>query len=459
MTSPEKYLGPIQGFAVRYESDVENPEVVDDKEISFDDFGEGFHREFHISNSIYDIILSYSGEVTSILDKRCAPPRQVLRAGERGNKMMIFDDIPFYWDAWDVMPYHAMTGKRISIDSQGTVLSDSLFTYSVDDSKLPEELRIEFQYNKFSKDAMQCTSSDSCHKLSYGMTYIIRVGDPLIECTLRCHWHESHRLLKTEWPLNVRTSHAKYDSQHGFVERPTHRNNDTDAAKYEVCGHKYADLSEEGYGVALINDSKYGYSALGSVLSLSLLRAPKSPDPQCDMGYHEIRYALLPHLAETVGIASAEERTSGLQDVVRSAIRFNCPIQSVEAPIMSTEKTVLLPLLENPLFSVKSTDHVKCCSLILDAIKMSEIFLSAIKCCDNNSMTFNRDNEAVILRLYESVGSSGTAEIVSSCGLLMKEVVLCNLNENMQELVGVNIEKFTLPFSPFKIYTLRIKFK
>lgn len=80
-----------------------------------------------------------------------------------------------------------------------------------------------------------------------------------------------------------------------MVKRPTHYNTSWDHAKFEVVCHKWADLSEYGYGVTILNDSKYGFATLGNVMRLSLLRSPKAPDGHADMGKHVIRYALLPH--------------------------------------------------------------------------------------------------------------------------------------------------------------------
>lgn len=98
----------------------------------------------------------------------------------------------------------------------------------------------------------------------------------------------------------------------GLVRRPTHFNTSWDLAKFEVCAHKFGDLSEYGYGVALLNDGKYGYATHGNVMRLSLLRSPKCPDEECDMGYHYFRYALLPH-----------KGTFMESNVVEEAYRFN----------------------------------------------------------------------------------------------------------------------------------------
>jgi hypothetical protein len=99
-------------------------------------------------------------------------------------------------------------------------------------------------------------------------------------------------------PVDVRSLRATYEIQYGHVERPTHANTSWDVARFEVCAHKWADLSEPGYGVALLNDCKYGYDIAGNVIRLSLLRAPTWPDPVADRGHHRFTYRLLPHAGD-----------------------------------------------------------------------------------------------------------------------------------------------------------------
>ena len=82
--------------------------------------------------------------------------------------------------------------------------------------------------------------------------------------------YESHKILKVEFPVNVKSLDATYEIQFGHVKRPTHFNTSWDQARFEVSGHKWADLSEYGFGVSLLNDCKYGHSTRGSVMSLSL---------------------------------------------------------------------------------------------------------------------------------------------------------------------------------------------
>lgn len=292
---------------------------------------------------------------------------------------------------------------------------------------------------------------DCLYKIAYEMTYVVRAGDPLIECLLHCDWHESHKLLKVEFPLNVRATKVKYDIQYGFVERPTHRNQDTDAAMFEGCGHKYADCSEDGYGVAVLNDCKYGYSARDSTLCLSLLRSPKSPDPQCDMGRHHIRFALLPHLNGSCG-------SDGLSDVVHAATLFNSPEQEF-ALNSHPQQHHVVPwcITDQPLFRVHDWDTSRRCPLILDAMKPSEQFMSALA-----QGRERPGDEMTILRFYESVGSTGRACVSCGCGQRLAEVYECNMKEEKRSArsikTGRDRDVFWLDYRPFQVITVAVRF-
>ncbi len=106
-------------------------------------------------------------------------------------------------------------------------------------------------------------------------------------------WRESRKLLRVSNVTTVRAAHASYDTQFGYVQRPTTWNTSWDISKFEVVGHKFANLSGYNYGISLMSDSKYGFGCRDQEMRLSLLRSPKSPDDTCDMGLHEFTYSLL----------------------------------------------------------------------------------------------------------------------------------------------------------------------
>jgi alpha-mannosidase len=141
-------------------------------------------------------------------------------------------------------------------------------------------------------------------------------GSRRLEFHTEVDWHERHRFLKVAFPVDIRSQRATFEIQHGHVERPTVQNTSWDQARFEVAAQRWADLSEPGYGVALINDSKYGYDVRDNVIRLSLLRAPTYPDPEADQGHHSFGYALYPH--------SGDLRAAR---VIEQAESFNLPLR------------------------------------------------------------------------------------------------------------------------------------
>ena len=133
-----------------------------------------------------------------------------------------------------------------------------------------------------------------------------------------CHfeWHERNKLLKFELPLTLHSDFATFDCAFGVMRRPTTRNFSWEAERYEVATHKFADYSEHGYGVAILNDCKYGYSAQGSLLTISCLRAPTLPDAQADQGPHDFQFGVYPHTG-----------TFAESDVQQVAHAFNNPLR------------------------------------------------------------------------------------------------------------------------------------
>jgi alpha-mannosidase len=179
-------------------------------------------------------------------------------------------------------------------------------------------------------------------------------------------------MLKARFPLAVRADHATFECAFGVQQRPTHRNTSWDAAKFEVAAHRFADLSEPGYGVALLNDGRYGHEALGNELSLTLLRSPTNPDRFADEGAHAFTYSLLPH-------PGAWHEA----DVLAEAEDLNRPL--FHAPARGPERTVALVGLGGP-------------NLGLGALKPAE------------------DGNGLIARVYEAAGGRGAAKIAAPEG-------------------------------------------
>jgi alpha-mannosidase len=223
-------------------------------------------------------------------------------------------------------------------------------------------------------------------------------------------------LLKAAFPLEVRAVRAAYEIQFGAVERPTHRNTSWDAEMFEVCGHRWADLSEAGYGVSLLNDSRYGHDAHGNVLRLTLLRGSEWPDPDADRGRHEFTYALLPH--------AGDWRTGA---TVRGAWELNAPVACVAAPAAAGGSAAAGR-------SYLSLDG----PAVLEAFKRAE------------------DADGWILRVSEPHGGRGRVAVRVPRPLVRVE--RCNHVEEGGEPVGHDGAAFHFPISPFEVKTFRLRF-
>jgi alpha-mannosidase len=225
-------------------------------------------------------------------------------------------------------------------------------------------------------------------------------------------WHEKHKLLKVAFPVAIRSPNATYEIQFGHIERPTHTNTSWDLARFEVCAQRWADLGEAGYGVALLNDCKYGYDIQGSVMRLSLLRAPTHPDPNADQGGQRFTYALMPHLGDF--------REAG---VIEAAEDLNAPLRVVSTELAAGTRRSLI--------------EVNTPQVVVEAIKRAE------------------DSDATIVRLYESWGGRCRARVRTT--LPARRASLCDLLERERAEVAVRDGELDLELTPFKILTLKLE--
>ena len=324
--------------------------------------------------------LADDGTVVSLLDKESG--REALAAP--GNRLELYEDRPVEFDAWDIDPFHLETRQDCPPAESWTVVTES-------------DLRVEIAFERRLGAASR-------------MRQAVRLdaGSRRLEFRTNVDWHEEHRLLKACFPLAVRAPNATYEMQFGYAERPTHYSTSFDRARYEVPGHRWADLSEHGFGVALLSDCKYGWSCYANELRLSLLRAPKSPDPEADMGSHELAYALHPHAG---GWREAA--------VVAEAARFNQPLRWGPSDVASQSR------------SYASVDDP---NLVLDTVKRAE------------------GSDAVVLRLYEAHGARGVARV--RLGLPFAEARLANALEDELDPLVVEDAEVVVPYRPHQIVTI-----
>ncbi len=217
--------------------------------------------------------------------------REALAPGTAGNLLQLLEDHPREWDAWDI----DRDALATAVDLTGA-----------------DEVVLEERTDD--RGTLRVVRSFGASRIEQRVR--LARGSRRVEVHCTVDWHEDHRLLKVAFPLDVQASTARHEIQYGHVERPTHRNTTWDAARFETCAHTWVDVSEEGFGVAVLNDAKYGHDVLGSTVRISLLRAPTWPDPVADRGRHTFAYALHPH---------AGGPTTG--GVIEEAHAFNAPLR------------------------------------------------------------------------------------------------------------------------------------
>lgn len=337
-----------------------------------------------IENELLRVEIGADGSLHGVYDKEAK--REVLEG--RGNRLFAYADKPANWDAWDVEAGYEAEGEEVPAAQSVEV---------VESGPLRAAVRVERRFRGS----------------WISQTYVLLSGSRRLDVETRVRWHERQVLLRALFPLRVRSHEATFETMYGVVKRPTHRNTSWDGARFEVCAHRFADLSEPGYGVALLNDGKYGHSARDNVLGISLLRGPLYPDPLADEGEHHFTYSLFPHPGDWTRAG-----------VAREAHFLNSPLIVAEGRA------------EPAAYGLLDTEGLE---LALGALKPAE------------------DGRGEVLRLYEPHGARG------ECALRFarppESVQRTNLLEEPEGTVEVHDDTVRLAVRPFEVVTLRIEWE
>ncbi|KAG8908987.1 Glycoside hydrolase, 38 vacuolar alpha mannosidase [Tulasnella sp. 403] len=378
--------------------------------------GEG---DFVLKNGNVEMKFS-GGRIVSLLDVELG--RELLPKGTTGGLVMFERDTPpTGWDAWDAEIHHLETSRPLEFCNLKILESGPLRASLV--SEIPygkSKIKVEI-----SLDATPASTQANSRSF--------------IRFDAHVDWHERHKFLKFEIPLDIHNDIAYFESAFGFVTRPTHKNTTQEAAKFEVCGHKYADLSEYGYGVALLSESKYGYAASGNVLRISLLRAATSPDPEQDQGEHVFSWAVLPHHGHFFE-----------SDVVKAAYAFNSPMR-VRLLNDASPEALQAANMTRPPFSVEGAP-----SVILDTVKRGD---------DDDFSPSATSDTSVVLRLYEAYGGHARATLKIENHVKVAKAAITNLlEEEIEELELVRTENdgpssLCLSFRGFQVITVKLWLK
>jgi alpha-mannosidase len=324
------------------------------------------------------------GTLRSIYDRNVR--REIL--SDRGNQLWLFTDIPRQFDAWDIDASYVDEGVELLAIGPPEI---------VEEGPLRGAFRTVHRH-----DGIEIIQE-----------YRLSAYSRVLEIVTRVKWHGRRRFLRAIFPLSIRSHEVWAETAFGAVSRPNHRNTPWDQARFEIPVHRWADLSEARYGVSLLNNGKYGYSAHGNVLGISLLRAPIYPDPYADEGEHEFLYAIYPHLTDWRNgtVREAEDMHSALQ-------------------VMPASKPEIRPQL------FKFREH----PLNLACLKKAE------------------DSDAIILRLYEAHGGRGRT-IIETALPLQKAAIVNILEDETQELTVEDERRITFDFKPFQVISLKLIFK
>lgn len=330
----------------------------------------------------YELEWNKSGQLTRIYDREA--DREVLAKGARGNVLQLFEDKPLMFDAWDIDIFYQEKMREITNCERIEVVEHG-------------ELRtvIRFVWKQ--------------HLSEFVQDMIVYRDDRRIDFRTKVEWRERNQLLKVAFPVAVRATEATYDIQFGNVKRPTHWNTSWDFARFESVGHQWADLSDKGYGVSLMNDCKYGYDIKDNVLRLSLLKSAMHPDTEADQGHHAFTYSLYPHQGDWLQ-----------GDTVRRAWALNQPLQSTSGRVDRPEMS---------LFKL-NTDKV-----MIDAVKKAE------------------DSDAIVVRLHDYSGMRSHLNMTSDLDIVSWQA--CDL---MERPIGdvVAGDTVSVAIEPYEIQTFLI---
>jgi alpha-mannosidase len=336
-----------------------------------------------LENDLLSVEFGADGSIQSVFDKE--HQREAIAAGETANALVVYDDRGDAWDyAWDY-EYRAvgrftLSGAEASLDGPRAILTQR---YSFGTSTIEQRI-------------------------------ILTAGSRRVDFETRADWQETGKMLRTLFPVNVKSSEVACDIQFGHIRRATHRSSSWEQGQYEIPAQKWIDLSQRNYGVALLKDCKYGHKVAGNVIDINLLRSPIYPDPVTDKGSHQFTYALYPH---------AGDHVSG--GVIRAAYEMNYPMQAFATSVHHGE----LPAS----FSFASVDAP---NVIIESVKKAE------------------DGAGIIIRLYEAHGIDAKASV----HLGQQAVRACTASLLEEEIAEVPLRDGTisLPFTPFEIVTLRV---
>lgn len=346
------------------------------------DGGQVYVYERRIESENYTVLFDENMEIVSIYDKKFE--RRINKEGEKLNRLVTFEDFPKAHDNWEISSYYKQK------------------SYPIDDVQSVREIRGE-GFGGFEIKRRYINSVITQRIVVYGKSRRIDFVSDI-------DWHEHHTVMKAMFPVDVHSNRATFEIQFGNVERPNHKNTSWDAAKFEVCAQKWIDISENGYGVSILNNCKYGHAVEGNNMSITLIKCGTYPNPEADQGKHTFTYSLYPHVG---GFAEG--------GTVKEAYLLNRPLMQIQ-----TNGGGKLPAE----YSLVNCD---CENIVIETVKIAE------------------NGKGIIIRLYDAWNRKTKPTL--KFGFNAKKISLCDLMENPIENLGAG-EELKLSVKNFEIVTV-----
>jgi alpha-mannosidase len=338
----------------------------------------------HLENGMIAARFDDKGHLVSLFDKRRG--RETIKPGQAANRLQAYRDMPVEYDAWDIDD---------SFEDQIWEIDALVSAEVVETGPHRAAIRFEWRYER-SRIVQIVSLEDDCDRLDF---------DGFVD------WHEHDTLVKVAFPLDVLAQESTAEIQFGHVRRPSHANTSWDQARFETVMHRWVDVSEPDFGVAFVNDCKYGYDVRGSTVRLTLLKSPVYPWPEADQGEHHFRYAAIVHH----GLLAS--------DIPGRAEAYNLPLRLMAG---QGSEAAAGPLME--LDGQGAT---------LEALKRSE------------------DGTGLIARIWETHGRNGTVSVRLPDGTSRAQIV--NLLERNPQPLTIEDGKVQLALAPFQIVTLKLQ--
>lgn len=338
-----------------------------------------------IENKFFCLKLDKEANIVSIYDK--SHKREIIQKGQKANVLKVYEDMPRSFDAWEISRYYKRKSWIINSMEKIETITDGVragveITRKYGESQIVQRI---YLYNKIKR----------------------------IDFDTKIDWKEKNVILKAEFPVDIHTNAANYDIQFGNISRQITENTTWEAAKFEVCAHQWADISEDDYGVSLLNDCKYGYGVSQNLLTLTLLKCSENPNLSQDREQHSFVYSLYPHSGDfKQGKTTAE------------AVVLNNPLKAVR---IDKNKGTLPE--KYSLFSCGNEN------ILLDTVKKAE------------------EDNSVILRLHEYFNRK--SNIIIDVGFDFKEVYICDMLEHIKKKINNHGRKVSLKIRNYEIVTLK----